>query len=73
MKTAGFWYITERNGANNAFTQIVVVILRQAPRGGDPLLRHLEIVADKLADKLAKPEPIETLYEFEGNRLQRVS
>jgi len=73
MKTAGFWYITERNGANNAFTQTVVVILREAPRGGAPLLHHLEMVADELADKLAKPEPLETLYEFEGNRLQRVS
>jgi DNA-binding CsgD family transcriptional regulator len=72
MKTAGFWYITERNGANNAFTQTVVVILRKAPRGGAPLLRHLEMVADELSEKLAKPEPLETLYEYEGNRLHRV-
>lgn len=72
MKTAGFWYITERNGGNNAFTQTVVVILRKAPRGGAPLLRHLEMVADELSEKLAKPEPLETLYEYEGNRLHRV-
>jgi hypothetical protein len=72
MKSAGFWYITERNGSTNAFTQTVVVILRKAPQNGVSLFRHLEMVADALAEKLAKPEPLETLYEFEGNRLHRV-
>ena len=76
MMTAGFWYVKERNkesGEMPASTETVVVILRKPPAAGVPLMKHLERLADQLAEKLVKPEELATLYEFEGNRLQRVS
>lgn len=70
MMSAGFWYVHEANGES---TETVVVILRRPPRGGVPLLRHLEIVADKLAEKLRKPGRLPCLYEFDGQQLHKVS
>jgi hypothetical protein len=81
MMTAGFWYVTEQKtdswGAGESSrptgtTETVVVILRKPPRHGVELTRHLETVADRLADKLAKPEELATLYEFYGDQLHRV-
>jgi hypothetical protein len=82
MVTAGFWYVTERktdsrkageSSQATGTTETVVIILRNPPRRGAELTRHLETVADRLADKLAKPEELRTLYEFYGNQLHRVS
>jgi hypothetical protein len=70
MMSTGFWYVHEANGDS---TETVVVILRRPPRGGVPLLRHLEIVADKLAEKLRKPGRLPCLYEFDGHQLHKVS
>jgi hypothetical protein len=81
MMTAGFWYVTEQKVDSwgtreyprpTGSTQTVVVILRKPPRHGVELTRHLETVADRLADKLAKPEELATLYEFYGDQLHRV-
>jgi hypothetical protein len=80
MMTAGFWYVTEQKtnswGARESpqptrTTETVVVILRKPPRHGVNLARHLETVADRLADKLARAEELATLYEFYGNQLHR--
>src|SRR5579859_6106342 len=76
MMTVGFWYVKERrseSGEATASTETVVVILRKPPAAGVPLMKHLEKLADQLAEKLVKPEKLATLYECEGNRLQRVS
>ncbi len=70
LMTAGFWYVHESLGQ---FTRTVVVMLRRPPRGGVALQRHLEIVADRLADKLSTPEDFESVYDFSRNRLHRVS
>jgi len=68
MMSAGFWYVHDPSGDS---TEVVVVILRNPPRGGVPLLRHLEIVSDRLAEKLSKPKRLASLYEFDGSRLYR--
>lgn len=70
MITAGFWYVSEQNGSHTSSTETVVVILRKAP--GVSVMRQLEAVADKLAEKLTKSEYIERVYEFYGNRLHRL-
>jgi len=73
MMTAGFWYVSDRESSKTAgTTETVVVILRKPPRRGVDLTRHLETVADRLADRLAKAEEMATLYEFYGNELHRV-
>ncbi len=73
MMTAGFWYVSDRESSKAAgITETVVVILRKPPRRGVDLARHLETVADRLADKLANAEELATLYEFRGNELHRV-
>src|SRR5690348_2657386 len=66
--TAGFWYVSERNGMEKAFTNTVVVLLRTRLRGA-PLLNRLELVADRLAERLAKTGRLETAYDFAGNKL----
>jgi len=76
MLTVGFWYVRERrneSGEATACTETVVVILRNPPTSGVSLMRHVERVADHLAEMLLKLEDLATLYEFEGTRLQRVS
>jgi len=70
VMTAGFWYVHEANGE---FTQTVVVLLRRPRRRGVSLVHHLEMIADRLAEKLKNPRHFATLYEFYGNRLRRVS
>jgi hypothetical protein len=66
MISAGFWYLHEANGGS---TETAVVILRRPPTGGVSLLRHLEMVADKLFDKLCKSGHLSCLYDFDGERL----
>lgn len=69
MKSAGFWYVHEANGDS---AETVVVILRRPPRGGVALMHHLEIVADKLYEKLSKSNCLSCLYEFDGQHLNQV-
>jgi hypothetical protein len=65
--------VSDRESTGTAgITETVVVILRNPPRPGLDLTRHLETVADRLADKLATAEELATLYEFYGNELHRV-
>ena len=78
MKTVGFWYARERrtnsreSSRTNGLTETVVVILREPPRSGAALMRHIEALADMLAERLSRVEELATLYEFDGHRLQRV-
>lgn len=69
MKSVGFWYLHEANGGS---TETVVVILRRPPTGEVSLLRHLELVADKLFDKLHKSSRLPCLYEFDGHNLHQI-
>jgi hypothetical protein len=78
--TAGFWYVKEKveksnkdgeKGEDEVFSGTVVVMLRKPP-GGLGLLQELEIVADKLVEKINKDKFIETLYEFDGKRLSKM-
>jgi hypothetical protein len=69
MMSVGFWYVHEANGAS---TEAVVVILRRPPRGGTPLLHHLEAVADKLFEKLKKSSRLPCIYEFDGRQLHQI-
>jgi hypothetical protein len=73
MMTAGFWYVKAGNDDATHVTESVVVILREPPKRGPALMRHLEAVADKLAEKLRKADALATLYEFDHHRLHRVS
>jgi hypothetical protein len=70
LMSAGFWYVHEANGGS---TETVVVILRRPPRGGVSLLRHLEMVADKLCAKLRMSSRLSCAYEFDGHRLHQVA
>jgi hypothetical protein len=70
MKSVGFWYLHEANGGS---TETVVVILRRPPGGEVSLLRHLELVADKLYETLRKSGSLPCLYEFEGQYLHEVA
>ncbi len=65
MKSVGFWYLHEANPC----TETVVVILRRPPLSELRLLRHIETVADRLAEKLQKKSKLPCLYEFDGHRL----
>jgi hypothetical protein len=80
MMTAGFWYVSERKtgsqesaefAGTKGLTETVVVILRKPPKGGAPLMRHLELLADRLADKIATLGRLDTFYEFDGKQLHR--
>jgi|SRR5690348_14541052 len=76
MKTVGFWYVRERrtdareSRHTKAMTETVVVILREPPRSVAALMRHIEALADMLAERLSRLEELATLYEFDGHRLQ---
>jgi hypothetical protein len=70
MKSIGFWYLHEANGG---FIETVVVILRRPPLDGISLLRHVEMVADKLFEKLLKSSRLACFYEFEGHQLHEIS
>jgi len=74
MLTAGYWYMRERSDGSPQVTETVVVLLRRPPgRRGAALMHCLETVADKLAEKLTKPDDLATFYEFDGHRLVRIS
>jgi hypothetical protein len=79
--TVGFWYVKENDhknrkneekGEDDMFAGTVVVMLRKPP-GGIGLLVQLEIVADKLVEKLNKTQFIETFYEFDGDHLSKIA
>lgn len=77
MVSAGFWYVKEpgvkeHDDKGGVRAGTVVVVLRKRP-GGIGLLRQLEIVADRLVEKINKTPFIETLYEFDGDRLSKIS
>ncbi|HTQ61136.1 MAG TPA: hypothetical protein VMI32_12980 [Candidatus Solibacter sp.] len=72
MMSAGFWYVKDRDDSAT-HTETVVVILRDPPERGVALMRHLESVADKLAEKLGKADALATLYEYDNHSLHRVS
>jgi hypothetical protein len=69
MMSGGFWYLHEANGDS---IETVVVILRSARGCGVALLRHLELVADRLYEKLRKSSRLSCLYEFDGQHLHQV-
>jgi hypothetical protein len=80
--TAGFWYVSEpkprslvagESRGTGGFTETVVVILRKPPKGGPPLMRHLELLADTLAEKITQVGRLNTFYEFDGKHLHRNS
>lgn len=70
---AGFWYVKDENDEAAQVTGIVAVILRNPPKRGVALRCHVETVADRLAEKFGKSDALATLYEFDGNRLRKVS
>jgi hypothetical protein len=78
--TAGFWYVSEpkprsqvagESTGTNGFTETVVVILRKPPKGEVPLMRHLELLADTLAERITQVGRLYTFYEFDGKQLLR--
>jgi hypothetical protein len=72
--TAGFWYVSERRPGSpgtGGFTETVVVMLRKPPKTGTPLMRHLELLADTLAEKINLEGRLLTFYEFDGRQLGR--
>jgi hypothetical protein len=78
--TAGFWYVSEPKARSlvagectgtKGFTETVVVILRKPPKRGPALMRHLELLADTLAEKITQLGCLSTLYEFDGKQLRR--
>ena len=78
--TAGFWYVSEPKARSLMFgepagtgglTETVVVVLRKPPKNGAPLMRHLELLADTLAEKITKVGRLATFYEFDGRHLHR--
>jgi hypothetical protein len=78
--TAGFWYVSERkpgfwesqtSAGTNGCTETVVVILRKPPKRGAELMRHIELLADTLAEKIIQLGHLYTFYEFDGKQLRR--
>ena len=72
-RIVGFWYVKDENDEPAQVTETVAVILRNPPKRGVALMRHVETVADRLAEKLGKTDALATLYEWDGNRLRKVS
>jgi len=66
MVTAGFWYVKDID-CKTEFAGTVVVMLRKRADKTE-LLHQLEIVADRLVEKINKTD-VETFYEFDGDRL----
>jgi len=71
MVIARFWYVKERNEKCGMLTGTVIIMLRKPP-DGIGLFKQLEIVADRLVDKINETPLIETFYEFDGDRLSKV-
>lgn len=69
--TAGFWYVKEQDDRSGVSAGTVVVMLRKPP-GGVGLLRQLEIVVDKLVERINKTSFVGTFYEFDGDRLSKI-
>jgi hypothetical protein len=65
MLSIGFWYDRKLVGP---LTEIVVVILRQPPGQPMDVMRQVEIVADRLAERLAKNTRLAATYEFDSSR-----
>ena len=65
MSSIGFWYCLKQN---DQLTESVVVILRWPPKHPVDIVRQVEIVADKLAERLAKGSRLSATYEFDGSR-----
>lgn len=70
---AVFWCVKDENDEAAQVTETVAVILRNPPKRGVALRCHVETVADRLAEKFGKTDALATLYEFDGNRLRKVS
>jgi hypothetical protein len=66
MASIGFWYEQEQN---NPSTHSVVIIFRDPPARSGELMQQVEIVADKLARRLARARCLSLTYEFDGSRL----
>ena len=78
--TAGFWYVSEpgvrsqvvgESTGTKGLTETVVVILRKPPKRGAELMRHIELLADTLAEKIIQLGHLYTFYEFDGKQLRR--
>jgi hypothetical protein len=65
MLSIGFWYDRKLIGP---FAESVVVILRRPPREPINVMRQVEIVADRLAERLAKNTRLAATYEFDSSR-----
>jgi hypothetical protein len=65
MFSIGFWYDRKLVGP---LTEIVVVILRQPPGQPMDVMQQVEIVADRLAERLAKNTRLAATYEFDSYR-----
>jgi hypothetical protein len=63
MSSIGFWYTHIRNGPS---TECVVVMIPQPLRRPIDVLQQVEIIADKLAERLAKDCCLSTVYQFNG-------
>jgi hypothetical protein len=66
MSSIGFWYAHERTGSS---PESVAVILRHTPKHCSDRMRQVEIVADRLAERLAKDSRLSAAYEFDGSRM----
>jgi hypothetical protein len=65
MFSIGFWYDRKLIGP---FAESVVVILRRPPREPINVMRQVEMVADRLAERLAKNTRLAATYEFDSYR-----
>jgi hypothetical protein len=66
ISSRGFWYDGRKKDTP---TQSVVVILRNPPLRSAELMHQVEVVADKLAMRLARAKQLALMYEFDGSRL----
>ena len=67
MVSVGFWYVHE---ANSAAMESAVVMLRKVQPF--ELFAQLEVVADKLYQKLCESSHLSLVYEFDGRNLREV-
>ena len=61
MSSIGLWYT--RNGSSR---ECVVVIIRQPAKQPFDVLWQIDVIADKLAEQLARNRRLSTAYEFKG-------
>jgi hypothetical protein len=67
MMSAGFWYVHEANGG---MVESAVVMLRKVQMFD--LFSQLELVADKLYQKLCESSHLSLVYEVDGRDLHEV-